>query len=417
MTDDDQSRRWDPFTPQMAVAVGIIYLVLKIAVVVAWERPWSVAIMQAAGIFPVIAGVAVDALGELAGVALLAVVVYRLLHKEEVTTPSSHRLGLWLPSQTTRPPSPSGPRFLRGIRAELERTRLLNAQDSAFIWMLAVVALLATPWLELLFLVPILVVLAVILKWLGQRGNGGNRLQLLLQRVRVPLLKVILGILAVLYGITIILDSRVWLPTERITTYQAGSLVGYVFKTGDGWMSVLVEERCLWYESAKEEERQYEAAREHCPNNFFTNNFFTNTRYGRTVRLLPMDIIGVRTICRIPEKKRVLYFDSPPFPKLFTGLFTTSPPECDSGIEADRRTSDDREEARGKGDKGDKGEPGREGVKGDKGEPGKKGAKGDKGEPGPAGPQGPPGPPGGTGCADSIGGSMTQAGLRPESAC
>jgi hypothetical protein len=61
--DENQSGLWNLFTSQIAVAAGIIYLVLKIAVVVVWERPWSLAIIQAAGIFSVVAGMAVDALG------------------------------------------------------------------------------------------------------------------------------------------------------------------------------------------------------------------------------------------------------------------------------------------------------------------------------------------------------------------
>jgi hypothetical protein len=261
--DDNQGRRWDPFTSQIAVAVGIIYLVLKIAVVVAWERPWSLAIIQAAGIFSVVAGVAVDALGELAGVAFLAVVAWRLLREEETTAPLPHRLGLWLPARLSIAPSPWS---LRWVRARLDRMRLMNARDSAHIWVLAVIALFATPWLELVFLVVILVLLAAVLKWTdqrrkkwtGQRSNRESVWQRLVWRLLGLANKALWGIVALfafVYGLVAILDSRVWLPAERITTYQEDSLVGYVFKTGDGWMTVLVEDRCLWFESEKWEDK------------------------------------------------------------------------------------------------------------------------------------------------------------------
>jgi hypothetical protein len=66
------------FGTQIAVALGLMYVILKVLSVAKWDQTTAVAIIQTAGILPVIAGVVIGALGQLVGIALLFAAVAAL---------------------------------------------------------------------------------------------------------------------------------------------------------------------------------------------------------------------------------------------------------------------------------------------------------------------------------------------------
>lgn len=373
---------------QILGAVGVFYVIIKLAVVGGWDNTTSLAVIHAVGILAIVLGVTVTAFGELMGVALVLLAwafIPLLARRYPIGIARERRERIERMHQEAA---------LRefGSKLDYERWTEENHYRGEVRrwrrrWLLAIVvivALLITPFSELVALLVLLGFL-FLLVWLDEDILVDRRVD---RRLRFILRFIGWGLIALagIYVLLVLADDRVWLPPETVLTTDGSSqrtLVGYVLNTSNDWTTLLIED------PSRVNRITGLSAR------------FQRLRPERTVERLPASSITDRQVCRLHYNNTILRFNSRPLPAIFAARPT---PLCPAPVHDWSHVSNNPDVKVGppgpKGDPGPpgaKGDPGPAGAKGDPGSPGPKGDPGPpgaKGDPGPSGPQGPRGAPG-----------------------
>lgn len=314
---------------QIAAGLALLYVIIKIAVIGGWDTTTSLAVIEAVGIPSVIAGVAVGALGELVGIALL------LAAWQEITK--------------------------HGRYHRQDQRSVLREPRGRLLLILFIAALMITPLSQLLLV--LLASALLIAKW---------------ESWRRVLRRGLLALLLLLYLLYIVFDDRVWLPAEAILTNDRNTslVVGYVLSTGNDWATILTED----------------SSRVRLMTDDLTSVSYPLPRFlpKRDIQRIPLDSITAREICRL-DWHGLLRFESVPFLGLFARRPPADCPIPSEREVTSDVTFPYERLGESQGPPGPQGEPGPPGPQGPPGEVGPSGAQGDPGPPGAQGDPGPQG--------------------------
>jgi hypothetical protein len=357
---------------QILAAIGVLYIVIKIAVVGGWDNTTSLAVIDAVGMPSVFLGVAATAIGELAGVTLLFMVWYYFNSRRRLISSELIRRRGRITRGVNELTTEEGDGLQHS--QELEAANRARLRLQRFRWMMVivgVVAFLITPISELLILAILLITLVFF-----NRYRGGLYLI-------SPRLRGVLGIAFIaafgIYVLFVLVDDRVWLPPEALTlgggNYQT---VGYVLDTSNDWATILTEDP---------------SRVEELPGGFSgLSARWDRVRADRAVERLPLASISHREICRLHYNNSIIRFDSRPLLAWFADPTT---PFCPKEVEDLTVLPTSATQPSGlQGKQGEPGPAGKQGEPGPAGPQGEPGPAGKQGEPGPAGKQGEPGPAG-----------------------